>query len=129
MFANTPCPNNLGPNVYNCTDRQTAAQYDWILVTPYQNSWVDYGGGTFGAVSYYKDTDGIVHLRGAIKSGTVPSIAFVLPPGFRPASTSYHACVSNNSFGFVAITPGGSLTPQVGSPVYVSLDGISFRAA
>lgn len=129
MFSNNPCTNNLGPNVYNCTDRQTAAQYDWIAVTPFQNSWVDYGGGTFGQVSYYKDTDGIVRLRGAIKSGAIPNIAFVLPPGFRPASTAYFQCVSNNAFGFVSITPGGSLSPQVGSNVYVSLDGISFRAA
>lgn len=129
MFSNNPCTNNLGPNVYKCTDRATAAQYDWISISTYQNGWVDYGGGTFGTAPYYKDTYGIVRFRGAIKSGVVPNIAFTLPAGFRPSSLSYFPCVSNNLFGFLSVTAGGGVTVQAGSNAYVSLDGMSFRAA
>lgn len=129
MFSNNPCTNNLSANVFNCTDRATAAQYDWIPVTVFQNGWVDFGGGTFGQVAYYKDTNGIVRLQGAIKSGTIATIAFGLPVGFRPASQAYFGSVSNNLPGFIAITPGGSVTVQVGSNAYATLDGIAFRAA
>ncbi|QXH68614.1 phage tail fiber domain-containing protein [Pseudomonas asgharzadehiana] len=129
MFSDNQATNNIGANVFNCTDRATAAQYDWIPITVFTNSWLDYGGGTFSPVSYYKDTDGIVHLRGAIKSGTVAAAAFLLPAGFRPAGNSYFPCVSNNAFGFFNITTGGGVVLQVGSNSYASLDGISFRAA
>lgn len=129
MFSKNPCTNNLGTNVFNCTLRNIAAQYDWTDVTSFQNSWVDFGGGTFSTVGYYKDTDGIVHLRGAVKSGTVASPAFTLPTGFRPSALSYFPCVSNNLFGFMSIGAGGGVTPQSGSNSYFSLDGISFRAA
>lgn len=128
MFSNNPCTNNIGANVFNGSNRNTAAQYDWTPVTVFTNSWLDFGGGTFSPVSYYKDTDGIVHLRGAIKSGTVAAAAFLLPVGFRPSGSSYFPCVSNNAFGFFNITSGGGVVLQVGSNTYASLDGISFRA-
>lgn len=129
MFSNNPCTNNLGPNVYNCTARATAAQYDWTPVTAFTNSWVDFAGGGFSQTGYYKDTNGIVRLRGSIKSGTVGTAAFLLPAGFRPAGDSNFACVSNNLFGFVIVNAGGAVIVQAGSNSYVSLDGISFRAA
>ena len=45
------------------------------------NAWV--AGSS--APGYFKDEFGIVHLRGAIKSGTTSVAAFVLPSGNRPA--------------------------------------------
>ena len=47
------------------------------------NAWV--AGSS--APGYFKDEFGIVHLRGAIKSGTTSVAAFVLPSGNRPAVT------------------------------------------
>ena len=47
------------------------------------NGWV--AGSS--APGYFKDEFGIVHLRGAIKSGTTSVAAFVLPSGNRPAVT------------------------------------------
>ena len=47
------------------------------------NGWV--AGSS--APGYFKDEFGIVHLRGAIKSGTTSVAAFVLPSGYRPAVT------------------------------------------
>lgn len=51
--------------------------------TPLTNSWV--AGSS--APGYFKDEFGIVHLRGAIKSGTTSVAAFTLPSGHRPAVT------------------------------------------
>ena len=47
------------------------------------NGWV--AGSS--APGYFKDEFGIVHLRGAIKSGTTSVAAFVLPSGNRPTVT------------------------------------------
>lgn len=48
--------------------------------TPLINGWV--AGSS--APGYFKDEFGIVHLRGAIKSGTTSVTAFVLPSDYRP---------------------------------------------
>lgn len=95
----------------------------------FANSWVN-GGAPYFAASYTRTEDGWIRLRGAVKSGSVGSAAFVLPPGARPSSTSRHAVVSNSVFGIVDITSGGSVIPQSpSSNVLVSLDGIQFKAA
>lgn len=95
----------------------------------YTNSWVN-GGAPYFAAAYIKTEDGWVRMRGAIKSGVIGSSAFTLPPGFRPASTSRHAIVSNAAFGIVDITSAGLVVPQSpSSNVLVSLDGIQFKAS
>lgn len=52
----------------------------------FQNSWV---AGSFGtAPRYWKDIMGVVHLDGVTKNaGTVTSVAFTLPSGYRPSAT------------------------------------------
>lgn len=48
------------------------------------NGWIDYSG-TYPS-AFFKDSSGIVHIRGLIKSGAITSdtIIFTLPPGYRP---------------------------------------------
>jgi hypothetical protein len=63
----------------------------WIAAT-LLNSWVNYDASTYGAASYYKDTNGRVHLRGLLSATTAsgggpalgPSTVLTLPVGFRP---------------------------------------------
>lgn len=92
------------------------------------NSWVYYGSPT-NPVGYWKDPNGVVHLRGAVKSGTIGLSVFTLPVGYRPSNTEYFAVVSNGAFGRVVVGSDGGVTPDIGSNVYVTLDGITFRAA
>ena len=47
------------------------------------NSWVNYGGA-YDTAGYYIDPYGVVHLKGALKTGTSGTVAFVLPTGYRP---------------------------------------------
>lgn len=126
MYADNTEINNLGASVFNCVDRAIAAQYPWTTVTVFTNGWLDYGGGTFSPVGYRKDNQGVVRLRGAIKSGTVAVPAFTLPQGHRPPALMYFPVVANNAFGMLAITAGGGVTLQAGATAYVALDGISF---
>lgn len=92
------------------------------------NSWADYGS-PFNPSGYYRDPYGVVHLRGTIKSGVVGSSAFTLPSGYRPANTELFAAISNGAVGRAAVDNSGGVTPDVGSNVYFSLDGMTFRAA
>ena len=74
---------------------------------------------------------GIVHLKGAIASGT-GSVAFTLPSGFRPAASMYvpvHLC--NATKGRLFIQPSGDVSIQtLGSfsdaQCFTSLEGASF---
>lgn len=94
----------------------------------YINSWVDFGGG-YSSGAYFKDANGFVHLRGLMKSGTgIPTIAFNLPVGYRPAAALLFGVVSNNLIGRIDIQANGDVIAQVGSTVWMQLDGITFKA-
>ena len=43
-------------------------------------------GGHPEPVAFYKDKEGVVHLRGEVSEGTPNTVIFRLPPGYRPAS-------------------------------------------
>lgn len=93
----------------------------------FANSWVNYGSG-WQVAGFWRDPLGIVHLRGLIKSGTVGSAAFTLPPGFRPPLAETFAVLSNGALGRVDVASDGTVTPMTPSNnTYVSLSGIQFR--
>ena len=99
----------------------------------FQNNWKNVGGpNETGA--FYKDREGIVHLRGFVKPGT-ESLIFELPPGYRPAS--------GKTLIFSVYCEGGVFCPSekegtrvrvfgaggVSAPnTPVSLNGVDFRA-
>jgi len=91
---------------------------------PFANSWVNFGAPYHNA-AYWLDPFGFVHMRGVIKSGTVGSAAFVLPPGFRPPGEIPHIVLSNGTTGRVDIQTDGSVIPKSpSSNLSVSLDDI-----
>jgi hypothetical protein len=92
----------------------------------FANGWVNFSASQ--PATFYKDPFGRVYLSGLIKTGTVGSAAFTLPPGFRPAYQQSLDTISNNAQGRVDITVGGAVTPvSPSSNTWVSLDGLSFR--
>lgn len=93
------------------------------------NSWVNFGGA-YSPVGYYKDNLNIVHLRGLIKSGTATAGTplFTLPAGYLPAYIMIFPTPSNDLYGETQVRATGSVEIVVGSNVWISLDGISFRA-
>lgn len=94
----------------------------------FSNSWVNYGAG-YNTAAFFKDPNGVVHLKGLIKSGTVTSAVFTLPSGYRPAATEVQPIVSNGAAGYIDIQNNGVLKVVGGSSAWASLDGITFRAA
>jgi len=93
------------------------------------NGWGNAGGVNTSA-GFLKTEAGYVNLQGAITAGTVGSPAFVLPPGYKPASTVAFSISSNGAAGIVTIDSSGNVTPvSPSSNVLVRLDGIQFKAA
>lgn len=92
------------------------------------NSWLNYGT-PFNPTGYWRDPNGVVHLRGVIKSGTIGSSALTLPAGYRPANSEIFVAISNGAIGRAVVDASGGVTPDIGSNVYFSLDGMTFRAA
>lgn len=88
-------------------------------------------GGVSASAEFYKDASGIVHLRGVIarSSGTAPLI-FTLPAGYRPDAYEFFVVQAGSAYGDVEVQTTGQVRFGTGTPSgYVSLSGISFRAA
>jgi hypothetical protein len=69
---------------------------DWRFIgsqgqPTFTNSWVSFGA-PYANAAFMHLPDGFVQLHGMIKSGTLSSSAFTLPPGFRPAATPSSSC-------------------------------------
>jgi hypothetical protein len=109
------------------------AQEAWTA-SSFAGTWADYGG-SYDAAGYFKDTVGIVHLRGLVKSGgAFPSTIFTLPAGYRPNGHQSFSVPSyiggaDSGAGVVIVQSDGLVRASVGSDTYIGLNGISFRAA
>lgn len=84
----------------------------WTAAT-FQNSWVNFDAA-HTSVAYRKVGD-VVQVRGIAKSGTLVLPIFTLPAGFRPPKYMYFPTVSNNSFGYIEMQPGGGVVAAAGS--------------
>jgi hypothetical protein len=114
----------------------------WHDVTFYSPGlWGNWGANN-NPVAYMKDQLGFVHLRGVAKNisglplsgGCGPldtGIVFQLPPGYRPAKQERFADVNTDGFGYIDVTQTGIVCsdPSTAAGGYVTLDGITFRAA
>lgn len=103
------------------------AQETWIAPT-LLNSWVDFGG-EYNPAGYFKDSLGIVHIRGLVKDGTLPGTIFVLPESYRPAYYMVFSTSSVSAFGEARVAPTGEVSANVGNNGWFSLDVINFRVA
>jgi hypothetical protein len=114
------------------TTTHTHITEPWI--TPnFQNGWSNYGAG-YNAAGYYKDPAGIVHLRGLLKnpSPTINTQIFTLSPGYYPAAVELFGVAAYTNamvYGRVDIDSAGQIIYRQGGGTFLSLDGITFRAA
>ena len=105
----------------------------------FENSWENVPAAPFSFenAGFYKDREGVVHLKGVVKGGS--NIIFHLPAGYRPASgkvlirlTICGSCVEPTGAMLIAgpnVAPGADgavLAP--GGAKTTSLEEISFRA-
>ena len=119
--------------VPTATRAKTLPALKWHDVT-LMNGWTNYAAGVERPAAYAVDAQGIVHLRGAIRSGTSGVPAFALPAGLVPAGLDIDVSticgpvgdtcyldVSDNT-----VTPNDSGTADPGSVAnYTSLEGVT----
>jgi len=110
-------------------DELAADNEAWIPVVGgvgFTGTWVNFGAGGQPA-GYFKDANGIVRLRGLIKSGTSGTSAFTLPNGYRPSVDQFYAVDAGGAYGRVKVNAsGGSVIPDIGLTTATALDNISF---
>jgi hypothetical protein len=122
----------------------------------FQNGWIDSPSTPSlpspETVAFYKDREGVVHLKGQTVGGPSVQAIFQLPAGYRPASgkvlqfAAPCGCEISDSNGDTVAVPTGRLsvfgsgfgidgsvvlqTPLSGGGTkFVNLDGITFRSA
>lgn len=71
------------------------------------NSWANYALGF--QVTRYRRLNGIVHIEGHVKSGTVGLAVFTLPAGFRPLANKIYATPANAGVADVRVLPDGTV--------------------
>jgi hypothetical protein len=84
----------------------------------------------FPRLAFFKDHEGIVHLRGVALNDKGYGPIFTLPPGFRPASKRFDLVVGckpcgEQDVGRVSIMGSG---PIIGAGDEIVLNGVTFRA-
>lgn len=131
-------------NYKTYVSKGTSSSSDWILQASsvleskhyigssgqptFQGTWVNYSINNTENAHFYKDNQGIVHLGGAIKSGTLNTVAFNLPSGYYDTYSRYYAVPSTGGFSQIVVQANGAVVPVVGTPsAYIALDGITFR--
>ncbi|MEI8206602.1 MAG: hypothetical protein WCG03_06970 [Kiritimatiellales bacterium] len=122
----------------------TIVQDDWTPVNAvgganptFLHAWVNYDA-TYNTAGYFRDKNGIVYLKGLVKSGAVSTgvtagvpdgAIFQLPVGYRPEKQQIRVVMTNaNVEGRCDIDTNGYVIAMEGSSSWFSLDGVTFRA-
>jgi hypothetical protein len=110
----------------------TTCTTQWCTLT-LQNSWVHYGA-PYASPRYTKASDGVVQLKGLIKSGTTTAgtVIAALPAGYCPKQPLYMTTEGADAWARLLVTAGtGSgcqLQTSYVSASWTSLDAVKFLA-
>jgi len=111
---------------------QGAVRVVWIDMV-LDNNWVHHGA-TQSTPSYFKDSNGFVHLRGAVKNGDAATDVITnMPDGFRPILDTHRIILdtsgtSVSQTALLKIEDDGDLSAISGSTTGLFLDGVSYYA-
>jgi hypothetical protein len=124
--------NDANPNV-DLEITGSIRQDGWVDVG-LENGWENYGGN-FNSAGYFRDKNGIVHLKGLVRFGAVNTRLFTLPVGFRPARNELFAIMAHDGSSHTVsrvtvLSDGQVFIHDLGGAgwAFYCLDGITFRA-
>ena len=128
--ANTYNVGTVNSKITDTATATTGVKKNLTLV----NSWVEYT--TSETPKSFKDSNGVVHLEGTIKSGTTTygTTLFTLPSGYAPPTGTllrvgtYSLGGANAGVGRLEIDDSGTVTIADGGNTLLTLTGISFAA-
>jgi hypothetical protein len=87
----------------------------------FQGTWVNYDTSVYRGLRFWKDPTGMVHIEGAVKSGTIGTTVFILPAGYRPGAAIPYPAHTNSGYGQVDVAASGNVVAQTGG---ITLFGI-----
>jgi hypothetical protein len=112
---------------------------DWQIALAFLKRYPHNAASPLETAAFYKDREGIVHLKGGVTGGVGPVI-FALPAGYRPApgKVLVFSAACNCSYSSISVPTGEVEIEGTGfgadgavvvlQDVLFSLDGITFRA-
>ena len=131
--AGVPSHNRLrgledgNPHPQYSLDGHAHASYSWTDVPTFLNSWTNFGGEYVPA--RYCKSNGIVHLQGMVKSGTIGLPMFVLPAGYRPNYRLYLPCLNQSAAARLDVDADGNVYIMNGAATPTDAGfGVSFPA-
>jgi hypothetical protein len=106
-------------------------------------------GGAYSTAAYFKDADGLVHLKGTVVAQCPPGWSYVAPPpataylilrlpqSYRPSQQMAYAVPAGTQRAQLFVDPGGGVNvyvyppeqPSAVSGTAASFDGVSFRTS
>lgn len=106
-----------------------AAGYGGWTNLSLQNGWVSFDGGGHSTPQYTKSADGIVTVKGLIKSGTATAGTLIanLPVGYRPNERLLMHCVAWGVYCRVDVLANGNIVTDVVNSGWTSIE-FSFPA-
>jgi len=105
---------------------ETSLEQETWQTPTFQNGWVNYGD-VYNLAGYFKDSLGVIHLRGLVKNGG--GTIFTLPEGYRPINRELFGVATNpNTIGRIDVLSDGQVSMIAGNNGWISLDGITFKA-
>jgi hypothetical protein len=94
----------------------------------FQSGWPN-ASSVFSSAAFYRDPLGVVHLKGFIQGSSV-SLAFTLPPGYRPSKDLFlPAAGVGPEAANLQILDNGAVIPgcEGGGLCVAGIDGLAFR--
>lgn len=99
---------------------------DWNM-PPLESGWQTYGDGVEYGTARYKKVDGVVYMKGLLRSGTIANNStgagriFLLPPGYRPKQRLMFAVFSDGGGSRLDILSNGSVLAVTGQNGYYTI--------
>jgi hypothetical protein len=84
--------------------------------------WVNYDTTAYPGLAYTKAADGVVTIRGLVKSGATGSTIATLPAGYLPPGRELFVVAANDDFARVDILTSGAISFQTGSNAWVAVN-------
>jgi hypothetical protein len=97
----------------------------------FENNWSNYNSSGYSTAGFYKDKEGIVHLKGSLAPGATGAGVFTLPAGYRPVQNQTFPSVNlggSPPVNLVYVLTNGSVVIQYTVSIYGSLDAVQFRS-
>jgi len=94
----------------------------------FQNDSENFGEG-FSTAAFFIDHEGVVHLKGTVRSATF-TVIFTLPGRYRPSQELFVPTIATQQANWIFIHPNGDVEVRggPGATNNYTLDSITFRA-